>query len=130
LRCLIVEDDDDTRALLVTLARKEGCEVAEADDGEEAIIRHTAALKIGSDFDLIILDLALPKADGISLARHFRATEKELGRKRAYILGITGYSQYVKATGVFKRAGIDDLKRKPLVLAELRELIKRLEAKR
>ncbi len=59
-RVLVVEDDATLRRTLDRLLRREGLEVAEAGDGQEAIDRFAAGLQV----DLVITDLMMPRADG------------------------------------------------------------------
>jgi signal transduction histidine kinase len=59
-RILVVEDDDDIRESLAELLRGEGFETVAVRDGEEAL----STLRASLAFDLILLDLMLPKIDG------------------------------------------------------------------
>jgi two-component system, OmpR family, response regulator MprA len=67
-RVLVVEDDEDIALALQRSLRMEGYEVRIAADGE-------AALSFAGAFhpDLVVLDLGLPKLDGIEVARRLRA---------------------------------------------------------
>ncbi len=67
-RVLVVEDDEDIALALQRSLRMEGYEVRIAPDGE-------AALDSAGAFhpDLVVLDLGLPKLDGIEVARRLRA---------------------------------------------------------
>src|SRR6201981_3621715 len=69
-RVLVVEDDEDIAQALQRSLRMEGYEVRSAADGE-------AALEQGRAFapDLVILDLGLPKVDGLEVARSLRAED-------------------------------------------------------
>lgn len=66
-RVLVVEDDEDIAQVLQRSLRMEGYEVRVARDGE-------AALEEAARFhpDLVVLDLGLPKLDGIEVARRLR----------------------------------------------------------
>src|SRR5262245_5636453 len=68
MRILIVDDDDDIRAVLVLLLRAAGHQVKEAGDGVEALAR----LRDGFAPELIFLDLMMPKLDGEGLLREMR----------------------------------------------------------
>ena len=61
---LIVEDNDDTREMLRLYLGNKGWHVIEAVNGEEAIERATQLLP-----DLIIMDLSLPKINGLEAIR-------------------------------------------------------------
>jgi DNA-binding response OmpR family regulator len=69
-RVLVVEDDEEIALVLQRSLRLEGYEVRIAGDGE-------AALEQSSAFnpDLVILDLGLPKLDGIEVARRLRRSD-------------------------------------------------------
>ena len=65
---LIAEDNDDSRQMLRTFIEMLGYEVIEARDGEEAI-----NLASSSRPDLILMDLNMPKIDGLTAAAHIRS---------------------------------------------------------
>ena len=69
-RVLIVEDDDEIAQVLQRSLRLEGYETRIAGDGE-------AALGAAAEYvpDLVVLDLGLPKLDGIEVARRLRASD-------------------------------------------------------
>jgi DNA-binding response OmpR family regulator len=67
-RVLVVEDDEDIALALQRSLRMEGYEVRIAPDGEVAL---TSAAAFHPD--LVVLDLGLPKVDGIEVARRLRA---------------------------------------------------------
>ena len=58
-RILVVEDDFDIQELLQNFLQEAGYEVAVANDGVEAL-----SLFAGERYDLIVLDIMLPKIDG------------------------------------------------------------------
>jgi DNA-binding response OmpR family regulator len=68
MRILSVEDDEDTRAMLASLMRKEGYEVEAAGEAREAL-----ELAQSQPFDLFIIDTWLPGENGNSLCRRIRA---------------------------------------------------------
>ena len=69
-RVLVVEDDEEIAQVLQRSLRLEGYEVRLSGDGE-------AALTDAASFhpDLVVLDLGLPKLDGIEVARRLRSTD-------------------------------------------------------
>jgi CheY-like chemotaxis protein len=75
-RILIVDDDTILSGLLQLTLELEGYEVETAHDGAEAL----ATLKAGS-FDLIILDIVMPKMDGIKFLRLFH--DRSVAESRA-----------------------------------------------
>jgi CheY-like chemotaxis protein len=74
-RILVVEDEDAVRKVVGTLLRAVGHEVTEAADGEEAVRRFTAT---PAAFDLVVLDLVLPRLSGKEVLRRFRAVRPDV----------------------------------------------------
>jgi DNA-binding response OmpR family regulator len=68
---MIVEDHPDQRALLEIILQKEGYRVLSAGDGLEAWEKLEK-----EDAQLILLDLMLPKMDGLELLRRIRHSER------------------------------------------------------
>lgn len=82
-RVLVAEDEALIRLDLVEMLREEGYDVAgEAADGEEAI-----KLATELDPDLVILDVKMPKVDGIEAAQHIA------GNRIAPVVILTAFSQ-------------------------------------
>ena len=116
-RVLIVEDDDDIAQVLQRSLRLEGYETRIAGDGE-------AALGAANDFvpDLVVLDLGLPKLDGMDVARRLRQSDD------VPILMLTARDA-LEARVEGLDAGADDYLVKPFerqeLLARLRALLRR-----
>ena len=70
-RILLVDDEQSVQTLLSYPLRKDGYHVTSAIDGQEALQRFSEAR-----FDLVILDLMLPKLDGVEVCRQLRATAR------------------------------------------------------
>ena len=107
-RLLLVEDDAALRAGVEGKLRLEGYEPVAATDGEEAKAR-----VLDAPFDLIILDIMLPKLDGLSFLRWLR---KKAASLPVLILSARG-REAEKVEGL--RAGADDYLAKPFGLDEL-----------
>jgi len=71
-RVLVVDDDDSIRTLVARVFQRRGYEVETANDGVEAI----AALD-ASHFDLLLLDLMMPRIDGIGVIEHLARRDGE-----------------------------------------------------
>ena len=69
---LVVEDDDGIRTLVVDFLRDEGIAVEEACDGAEAIEVLDGYRPATSHLCLILLDLMLPRVNGIEVIRRIR----------------------------------------------------------
>jgi two-component system OmpR family response regulator len=72
MRVLVVEDDPRMRELLLQGLEEEGHAVASAVDGDEGLEMARA-----HSFDLIVLDLMLPKLDGVEIARRLRRDRRQ-----------------------------------------------------
>ncbi len=69
-RLLIVDDDAPIRAMLATVAARKDLDIEIARDGAEAIER------INHDgYDVIVLDLMMPRVDGFAVLDHIRQTQ-------------------------------------------------------
>lgn len=118
MRVLIVEDEDILRDQLATLFQQAGYAVDEAADGEDGLFQATEY-----PLDLAVIDLGLPKLDGISLVKKLRDDEKTYP-----ILILTARGRWQdKVEGL--DAGGDDYVVKPFhpeeVLARANALIRR-----
>src|SRR5215213_2866964 len=107
---LVVEDHEDTRSLLKYLLGKRGFDVAEAENGEEAI-ELAQRLHPG----LILMDGSLPRLDGISATRRVR----ELATLRDVpIVFLSGHAEPSAQAAAFD-AGCDEYLVKPFDLDRL-----------
>jgi two-component system, OmpR family, alkaline phosphatase synthesis response regulator PhoP len=76
LRVLIVDDDEPIRVMLTAIVRQQGFAVETARDGEEAIEK----LKKGH-FNVVLLDLMMPRVNGYDVLRYLASTQPELLRR-------------------------------------------------
>ena len=119
-RILIVDDFEDARELYAEYLRLRGFEVTGAADGPAAL-----HLAIPSHYDLIILDLALPRMDGIAV---LRALRKDPGTARTPII-ILSASVGTEPREETLRAGADLFLEKPCLPEELEAAVKQLLSK-
>jgi DNA-binding response OmpR family regulator len=116
-RVLVVEDDEEIAQVLQRSLRLEGYEVRIAGDGEAALDQSAAF-----NPDLVILDLGLPKLDGMEVARRLRAADD------VPILVLTARDALESRVEGLD-AGADDYLVKPFerqeLLARLRALLRR-----
>ena len=106
---LVVDDEDDIRALIDEILSEEGYKVTVAENAAAA----RAAREAGK-FDLILLDIWMPDTDGITLLREW----SEQGNLDCPVVMISGHGTVdtaVEAT----RLGASDFVEKPLSLAKL-----------
>lgn len=113
-RILIAEDDANIRLGLVATLESEGYDVVAASDGAQAI-----KLYPQSKYDLVVLDVMMPKASGYDVCRELRATGAGVP-----VLFLTAKGEEVdKVVGL--KLGADDYVVKPF---GVRELLARVEA--
>lgn len=108
-RILIAEDDVALSEFLRAELESQQFSVELLQDGEDAL----RALAENQAYDLLILDLNLPRLDGISLIRKMRP-----GNPRLPLLVLTARSQVEDKVAAFQ-SGADDCLTKPFSLAEL-----------
>ncbi|PJE55302.1 hybrid sensor histidine kinase/response regulator [Marinomonas sp. BSi20584] len=72
IRVLVAEDDEWSRDILVSLLEKAGCQIIEAEDGEQAI----KAFKANPP-DLVMTDIRMPNKTGIDLLKFIQQEDQE-----------------------------------------------------
>lgn len=78
MRSLIAEDDRTSRTLLQTLLARHGdCDAVE--DGLRAVDAYRMSLDCGDPYDLVCLDIMMPRMDGQTVLREIRALESNQG---------------------------------------------------
>ena len=113
---LIVEDEKEIRDLLVHYLRKEGFQPLVAQDGEEGLSKARSEKP-----DLILLDILLPKMDGLDLLRQIRA-DRNLSATPVIMLTAKG-DETDRIVGL--ELGADDYIPKPF---SPREVVARVKA--
>lgn len=111
-RILIVEDEPDIQELLTAYLRDAGYETAVAGDGAAAL----AAFESGP-FDLVLLDVMLPKLDGFEVCRRIRRSSQV---PVVMLTALDGEAQQLRGFGL----GIDDYVTKPFSMPVLLEKIR------
>lgn len=106
-RILICDDEAGLRAVLKRYAIFEGYEVTEAADGAEAV-----ELCSNNEFDIIIMDIMMPKLDGFSAVKEIRKN----ANTPVIMLSARG-EEYDKILGF--EAGVDDYVVKPFSSKEI-----------
>lgn len=111
-RILLVDDEHSIQTLLSYPLRKDGYLVTSAQDGREALERFEEGR-----FDLVILDLMLPRLDGVEVCRELRS------RSQVPIIMLTAKgSETDKVAGL--EVGADDYITKPFSMREFRSRVK------
>src|SRR5687767_12032962 len=109
---LLVDDEEAVQKLLTYPLERDGFRVVAARDGEEALARFSEAA-----FDLVVLDLMLPKLDGLEVCKRIRAVS------HVPIIMLTARDDEVdKVLGL--ELGADDYITKPFSIREFRSRVK------
>jgi CheY-like chemotaxis protein len=118
LKVLVVDDYDDGRLLLKRLLESKGFRVTEATNGEEAVesVRRECP-------DLILMDLNMPRMDGLTAARKIREC-RELCSD-VPMVAVTAYHTYGMKEAA-EEAGCDAYIAKPIDQAQFERTLRRL----
>ncbi|WP_110113009.1 response regulator transcription factor [Bacillus sp. CGMCC 1.16541] len=112
-KLLIVDDEERIRRLLKMYLEKEGYEIEEAEDGDEALDK-----ALNNEYDLILLDIMMPGKDGIEVCKYIRE------KKATPIIMLTAKGEEANRVQGFE-VGTDDYIVKPF---SPREVILRVKA--
>lgn len=112
MRVLVVDDSERLREALATGLRANGMTVETAADGEEAMARLHAA-----QFDIIVLDILMPRMNGLQLLKHVR-----LSKLPTRILILSARDQVADRVEALN-LGADDYLVKPFALSEVKARI-------
>ena len=121
-KILVVDDEIKIREIIKEYAEFEGYEVAQAEDGMQAV-----EMVKNQDFDIIIMDVMMPKLDGYSACKEIRkikqipvimlsARGEEYDRIHGFETGVDDYvvkpfspkELMMRVSAILKRAGADD----------------------
>lgn len=119
MRILIVDDDRAICEYMQTLLERDGYQVKTQSDPTQV----TAELK-KVDYHLVILDLMMPKRDGIEVLREIRKHDKDIA-----VVIFTGYPNLDTAVASMKLDAVDYIK-KPFNVDEFRKVIARVMRKK
>jgi DNA-binding response OmpR family regulator len=111
---LLVDDEESVQKLLTYPLERDGYRVVQARDGDEALARFEAA-----DIDLVVLDVMLPRVDGLEVCKRLRA------RSAVPIVMLTARGDELdKVLGL--ELGADDYITKPFSIREFRSRVRAL----
>jgi CheY-like chemotaxis protein len=114
---LIVDDFEDNREMYAQYLRFHGYEIAEADNGQEAL-KQAAALHP----DVIVMDLSLPGMDGWEATRRLK---QEPGTRDIPVIALTGHA-LTGSEHTAREAGCDRFLTKPCAPAVLGQEIRKV----
>jgi CheY-like chemotaxis protein len=113
LRVLAAEDNDVNQLVLKTLLSQAGINPTLVADGAMALDAWER-----EPWDIILMDIQMPRMDGVQATREIRRREVETGRPRTPILAVTANAM-VHQVAAYEAAGMDGVVSKPIELARL-----------
>ncbi len=108
MRVLLIEDDARISRFVTSGLKEESHVVDVAEDGEEGLF-----LALNEDYDAVVLDLMLPKRDGVEILREMRAKGKQTP-----VLALTARDAVSDKVRLLDE-GVDDYMTKPFSFSEL-----------
>lgn len=114
LRFLVVDDTADVRQVMARSVERQGCHVTQAADGKEAV----EALQRES-FDIMLLDLTMPRMSGEDVVRWIRSNPEAAGD--VHVVVVSAWAGDKRAA--LLELGVTDILPKPLRRAQLEAII-------
>ncbi len=122
MKILICEDDFASRKFLVTfLSKYHDCD--NSKDGYEAFNKYTKAIEDKKPYEVIFLDIMLPKVDGIKVLKSIRDIEKKNKNILKCKIIITSALYDEKTVKECYDAGCDEFLSKPLKIEKIKSIV-------
>ena len=115
-KVLVAEDSSVIQNLLKKILLFENCKISSAKDGQQVLDMFEK-----ESFDLVIMDINLPKVDGLEATKNIRA------KSAIPIIGISGNAKNLPEEQFFE-AGMNEYMQKPLDYDKLIEMVKKYTA--
>ena len=129
LSILVAEDNEINALLMRSLLTRLGHRAVIAIHGEAALESWLAAKSAGTPYDLVLMDVRMPRLDGIEVTKRMRAGEADQPGRRTPILALTANALVEDRYACFE-AGMDGFLIKPLDREKLEEALAGLTAAR
>jgi two-component system OmpR family response regulator len=115
-KILVADDEPSIREILSIQLARMGFEVVTAEDGLEAVAAYEAEKP-----DLVLMDVMMPRLNGLNACQQIRALEKKSGRRVPVLFLTARDSTHDKTSAAL--SGGDEFISKPVSLQELRERV-------
>jgi len=122
LSILVAEDNEINALLMRSLLGRLGHRAVITTNGEEALESWQAAKSAGTPYDLVLMDIQMPRLDGIETTRRLRRQEASEPGRRTPILALTANTLVEDRYACFE-AGMDGFLIKPLDREKLEEAL-------
>ncbi len=123
-KALLVEDDKQNRLVASKMLRIFQVEVEEASDGEMAIEKIKE-----NEFDCILMDVTMPRKDGIETTKEIRRIEKLKSRIPSFIVAFTS-NVTEKDKKKCLEYGMDYFLGKPVTLSQIKDVLLRVKLRK
>lgn len=126
MKVLVAEDDEASGKFLSKLLQRYG-EVTLAKDGMEAVNKFVESVSSGEEYDLVCLDIMMPKLDGYKVLQSIRDAERKLGIpriSRCKVIMISALDEDFDASYV--SSDYDDYICKPIDIMKFDGIIRKL----
>jgi PAS domain S-box-containing protein len=129
LSVLVAEDNEINALLMRSLLTRLGHHAVITTNGEEALESWLAAKSAGTPYDLVLMDIQMPRLDGIETTKRIRAHEAGQPGRQTPILALTANTLVEDRYACFE-AGMDGFLIKPLDREKLADALAGLAASR
>jgi CheY-like chemotaxis protein len=129
LSVLVAEDNEINALLMRSLLTRLGHRAVITTDGEAALESWLSAESAGSPYDLVLMDIQMPRLDGIETTKRIRARETAQPGRHTPILALTANTLVEDRYACFE-AGMDGFLIKPLDREKLADALANLAAAR
>jgi PAS domain S-box-containing protein len=129
LSILVAEDNEINALLIRSLLTRLGHRPVITTDGEQALESWLAADSAGAPYDIVLMDIQMPKLDGITATKRIRAHEAGRSARRTAILALTANTLVDDRYACFE-AGMDGFLVKPLDRDKLSDALAAIPAAR
>lgn len=129
LSVLVAEDNEINALLMRSLLTRLGHQAVITTNGEAALESWLAAKAAGTPYDLVLMDIQMPRLDGIETAKRIRAREAAQPGRKTPILALTANTLVEDRYACFE-AGMDGFLIKPLDRDKLADALAGLAAAR
>ena len=116
MRLLLADDEPSIRRLYTQMLEGNGFDVQVATDGQE-----TLDAAVGGSFDLIILDLKMPRLDGFEVLRALRKADNDVP-----VVVMTGHFPADVVSSRIEEFGVAEVLMKPVMITDLLNAVRRV----
>jgi PAS domain S-box-containing protein len=117
VRILLADDNLSNQQVALGILKMFGLTADVVDDGARAL----AALEV-TPYDLVLMDVRMPRTDGLQATRHIRKAEQALNKRRLPVIAMTA-SAMPRDVEVCRDAGMDDFVSKPFLPQTLADVL-------